>query len=308
MNDMLKSIRVGAVDFFGILIPGLLLIVICGTGFFLPMFLLVLDLTGAGEVHWLILEPVWTGTALFVLIVLSYVLGYVLRLSSPDQLDRISAEYVLTKEREHNKYFDVDAWPYDFQDPQDKYPYFNFRNYLVKRGHTHLTDELVTWGHDEKVMKGESWPDKARGGKSIKITKRSKSVINKMKIDVNIYCPALAGLLESKEGHIRLLAGVWEAFRFSKIFLRLSFPLVLLAALFFQFPGWWSSYNRALGINYFIYVFIISSLGLLVHYSGNRIEKLFHYRRVNELFHIVQAAYIAQQFKKVKNAETAVSK
>jgi len=296
MNEMIKSIRVGSVDFFGILIPGLLVIVVCGFGFFIPIFLLILDLTGATNVPWTVTDSTLIVFILFVLIVLSYVLGYILRLSSPDELDKISAKYVIEREKKISRYFNEDEWPYDFNDPLDKYPYFNFRNYLQRRGHTHLTKDLVTWGPDEKVMNGEFWPATGMGGKPTKITKRSKSTVNKMKIDIRMYCPELTGLLESKEGHIRLMAGTWAAFRFSERPIQIALLVIGLAALWFQWPGW-LSHLLVPKQNYFMCFFIIFTLWMIVYFSKRRIEKLFHYRRVSELFHIVQAAYIAQQLK-----------
>jgi hypothetical protein len=299
LNNMVKSMRVGTVDFFGILLPGLLAVVVCAIGFFIPVLILILDFTGTVNAHWIVSDPTLIAFILFVLIVLSYILGYILRLSSPDELDRISAKYVIEREKKISKYFLEDEWPYDFNDPLDKYPYFNFRNYLIRRGHTHLTKDLVTWGPDEKVMNGEIWPATGNNGKSIRITKRSKSTVNKMKIDIRIYCPELTGLLESKEGHIRLMAGTWAAFKFSKRPVQITLLIVVLVALLFQMPGWLSFMWRP-HQNYFICSFVVFTLLMVVSYSNRRIEKLFHYRRVSELFHIVQAAYIAQQKRKEK--------
>jgi hypothetical protein len=53
-------------------------------------------------------------------------------------------------------------------------------------------------------------------------------------------------------------------------------------------------------------LFINLNLVLIMLYSNNRIEELFHYRRVNELFLIVQATYIALH--KKKNAPAAQPK
>jgi hypothetical protein len=302
LNNMVKSIRVGTVDFFGILLPGLLAVVVCAIGFFIPILMLILDFTGTATAHWMISDPTLIAFILFVLIVLAYVLGYILRLSSPDELDRISARYVTDREKKISKYFYEDEWPYDFNDPLDKYPYFNFRNYLIRRGHIHLTEDLVTWGPDEKVMNGDTWAATGNSAKPITITKRSKSTVNKMKIDIRMYCPELVGLLESKEGHIRLMAGTWAAFKFSKRPVQITLLLVVLVALLFQRPGGLSS-MWVPHQNYFIYSFVVFTLWMVVYFSNRRIEKLFHYRRVSELFHIVQAAYIAQQKLKDKQAK-----
>jgi hypothetical protein len=295
MNEMIKSIRVGTVDFFGILVPGLLAVVMCSIGFFIPLFLLILDLTRV-HANGVVLDSTWVVFTLFVIVVFSYVLGYILRLSSPDELDKISARKVVARESKINDHFPMDEWPFNPENPIDKYPYFNFRNYLIRRGHAHLTKDLVTWGSDEKAMNGELWPDKGKGGQPVKITKRSKSTVNKMKIDIRMYCPELTGLLEGKEGHIRLMAGTWAAFRFSKRAVGITLIILAFVALAFQSPGW-LAYAWKPSQNYFIFLFVSLTMWLILYFSNNRIEKLFHYRRASELFHIVQAAYIAQQVK-----------
>jgi len=296
MNEMIKSIRMGTVDFFGILIPGLLTIVICATGFFIPIVLLILDLTETNNARWAVADSVLIAFILFVLIVLSYVLGYILRLSSPDELDKISAKYVIKREREISKYFEEDEWPYNPEDALDKYPYFNFRNYLIRRGHVHLIKNLVTWGPDEKVMNDEFWPDKGEDGKPVKITKRSKSTVNRMKIDIRLYCPDLTGLLESKEGHIRLMSGTWAAFKYSKWLVGGTFLFLAGFIVSIHWPGRFTSVWKP-DQNYYLLAFISLTMWLLVHFAKRRIERLFHYRRVNELFHIVQSAYLAYQQK-----------
>lgn len=299
MEDIIKSVRLGTIDFFGILIPGLLAVVIFGVGFFIPLLLLILDITGPVSLFQGEPEPSVVVFILFVLTVLAYVLGYVLRLSSPDELDRVSGEYVTKRERKLNKSF-KEEWPYDYEDPLDKYPYFNFRTYLIKRGHTHLTRDLVTWGPDDQV--GLPWLDENGRKPSVLVTKRSKTTVNKMKLDIRLYCPQLTGLLESKEGHIRLMAGTWAAFRFSLLPACLAWLIVTPVALLFQWPGWYSSVWTPQQ-DYFVLSFVIFAVCLVVFFSRRRIQQLFHYRRVNELFHIVQAAYLAQEEKKKKAKE-----
>ncbi len=321
LNNTLRAIQVGAVDFFGILLPGLLATVTTLVGFFVPIFLFIANSTGislpVGEPN-----PIIWGFIVFLLIVLSYVLGYILRLSSPDELDKISARNVILREldrlnehykkhpeenkdkqdyevniwfrlillhhptvrkiarlffnawvtNEENKFSTFvlqDAWPYNPDEPLDKYPYFNFYWYLEHRGHTDLAN-LVNWGWDDEESR----------------SKRSKTAVNRMKMDIRSYCPPLAGSLESKEGHVRLMAGTWTAFKIAS-------PLVILALILASIVA----FRRPELRWYYIFTLINSLLLALMYYSVRRIEKLFHYRRVSELFHIVQAAYITQQIK-----------
>lgn len=328
MNNMIKSVQVGAVDFFGILMPGLLTTVTSITGFFIPIFLLIVTVTGA-HVPVVPFEPTGVGAVLFVLVLFSYVLGYILRLSSPDELDKISARNVILREldrlheqfekhpeenQDHQVYkvslwyrlilhyphlrnmikaisrdsitreeqkFSLfvlqDAWPYNPDEPLDKYPYLNFYWYLEHRDHTDLAD-LVNWGSDDADARN----------------KRSKTTVNRMKMDVRYYCPQLSKMLESKEGHIRLMAGTWSAFRISVLLVAIALVVVTIPAIIFPALQWLA-----------IFSFVNLSMLLLMQYSIRRIEKLFHYRRVSELFHIVQAAWMAQQVKRKEKTNVA---
>jgi hypothetical protein len=226
MNELIKSIRVGAVDFFGIIIPGILLIAMCALGFFMPLLLIIMDILGVA-INWQ--EALSKNTTLIfsTLVIFSYVLGYILRLSSPDELDRESAKIVIKQEKKFNLNFDEDGWPYDLGNSTEKYPYSKFRDYLQKRGHLELTEELVTWCPDRDFTEGAVWDDVVHTDKSpIPKTKRSKSAINEMKIKVRVQCPELSALIESKEGHIRLMAGTWTAFKFSITLVMITFLIV----------------------------------------------------------------------------------
>jgi len=293
MEEFVKSIRVGAVDFFGIIIPGVLLLSMSITGCFIPLLLIISGISGA-NIDWQAIYSENSSLILFVLVIFSYVLGYILRLSSPDELDRISAREVIKKERKIDPNFKEDGWPFNPEDEKDKYPYSNFREYLVKRGHVELTKKLVTWCPDDQLTgdkptwEGEKGPD----GKAILKTKRSKTDINKMKMKVRVQCPELSALIESKEGHIRLMAGTWTAFNLSMIFIGITF---LFIGGVWIFHAW----ADALHPNYCpLFLLIDFSLLLMMALSNWRITKLFHYRRVSELFHIVQAAYDSEQWEK----------
>ncbi len=292
MNDLIKSIRVGAVDFFGIMMPGILLLTMCTIGFFIPLILIIMNLTGSSiaGIDWQ--EILSRNVSLiltilvFAVLVSSYVIGYILRLSSPDELDKKSAKKVIEKEKRASANFEEDCWPYNLDDKTEKYPYSRFRDYLKKRGHLELIDELVTWCPDDQLDKdGGIWKDETHSnGKSIPRTKRSKSAINEMKIKVRLQCPELSALIESKEGHIRLMAGTWTAFSLSLWLVGIAGFIITTLPIIYPALHWcW------------VFSFINLNLIGIMLYSNNRIVKFFHYRRVSELFHIVQAAHLAQQ-------------
>ena len=318
MNDISKSVRVGTVDFFGIMIPGLLIIAMCVIGFFAPLVSIIVDLSGA-QMTPVILDTNAALLALALLVVFSYLIGYILRLSSPDTLDRKSAVKVIRGEcarhsqkqvplnvleqvaslkeapgavvkwirsitqarKTMEEWIQKDGWPFNPADPRDKFPYRNFRTYLLKRGHGELAEAWINW---------ETEGDDSGAAPARK--QRSKSTVNKMKMIIRLHCPELSALVESKEAHIRLMAGAWGAFKFSQWPVWIA--LIALAVVEFA-PQWVGALavNPPANSNHLIYMFINVNLLLVIFLCNQRIERFFHYRRVSELFHIVQAAYLA---------------
>jgi hypothetical protein len=115
-----------------------------------------------------------------------------------------------------------------------------------------------------------------------------------MKMKIRLHCPQLSMLAESKEAHVRLMAGSWSAFRFSQWPIWLA--LVILALVEVN-PAFLKSVLPMQSAIQDAPLFIFINLILLsiVYFCNRRIENLFHYRRVSELFHIVEAAYLAEK-------------
>jgi hypothetical protein len=185
MIEFLRAIKLGAVNLFGVAIPGFLLLSFSIAGVAAPAIVFAIgifhissfpaELLGENKLE-----------AIVVVVVFSYVAGFILRLSSPDGLDRISAEKV----REYQSKSENECWPYTGKD--DKYPYNNFWRYLKERKLDKLC-KLVTWGNatDEK-------------GTVIDLGKRSKTAVAQMKLKVLVSCPDLFAMIESNEAHVRL--------------------------------------------------------------------------------------------------------
>lgn len=400
MEELAKSIRVGTVNFFGVVVPGLLLLFVMYIGFVMPVISTLalitcddpnireqtittvkeLDATSAvtktvetttiqqtlsdvvniaanqfGPEKWATDYQILN---VLILLVLSYVFGYILRLSSPDELDRISAIHVLKEEQKYHEWKtisefrkealssckskaeeeripneqklhkkltgsfwyifpkhrlepfqnkkkvffdnpglteakfeeevkkckDDDKWPFDPYDYCDKYPYLKFKEYLIGRGHEQSLAKLVVWG----PLKGKASDPK----------RRSKTHVNQMKMDIREHCPELMGPLESKEAHIRLMAGTWAAFRFSLPFVAITAVAMLVVSLLAKSLN---IQNNVGSVWLFFFICSLCAIGMWI--SIWRIKKLFHYRRVNELFHIVEAADLARQKKECGNSE-----
>jgi hypothetical protein len=258
MNELLRALRLGTINLFGITVPGFLLLFASVTELFLPFVALALNLNGVHlrvDLEWYNAGK-WILAGIFILI--AYVAGFILRLTSPDELDRIS---VLRGKS--------DIW--DYQSGDDRFPYNRLRSYLEERGHHDLAT-LVPWHPDDKQR-----------------TQRSHTVINRMKADITLYCPELATIVDSNEAHVRLMSGTWLAIRATLPMICLG-TLASLAALgapnilsrsssMIDQSGWYYSVQTVLNA----FMIIVMVWGL------KRIRMQFHNRRVAELVFILHA-------------------
>ncbi len=292
MFELLRALRLGIVNIFGIAIPGFIIIFFIFFGLLVPIisttfFLIGIDWSGSTKFY----EN--TKFEIFGLVVIfSYVAGYILRLSTPDDLDKVSAGQVLeTLEKEDEKYQreedkkEQNMWAFSSKKNSsgeyiDKYPYSNFKNYLKARNHIHLL-KYVTWGEGIEVDE--------------KTAKRSKTAVNIMKLDIIQECPELSEIVESNEAHIRLMSGTWIAIKYTMrlIWIGMYVSSAGIVSLLFL-PH---SHETSLIITAIISVFLLIS----IYWAKYRIENLFHYRRVNELVLIVEAVHRARQKKENAN-------
>jgi hypothetical protein len=279
MNETLRSLSLGAVHLFGVAVPGFLLIFLAVTGLLIPALAIALHISHA---DWRVVLSVCERNRVLVIsvaLLLSYVAGYILRLSTPDKLDQESAKHVLNELDEAEK----NLWPYRGEEG-DKFPYFYFREYLEERDLHHLA-EHVKWG-----------PPSSAGDRS----KRSKTAVNAMKLDILLKQPGLSAVVDSNEAHIRLMSGTWLAIRSTQPLLIIGVVLCLVAIIVAHA----SSVRALLGLSSFRPVdaphyptLLVLNMAFLaaVVWARARIETLFHYRRVGELLFIVMAAHVARQ-------------
>lgn len=281
MVEFFRFFRLGVVNLLGVTVPGFLVLFLLGVGFVLPLAAVFDDtaMVPAGHeparlvssMHDLYLEN--RGIAISLVLIFSYLIGYLLRLSSPDVLDRVSAERVLDamgagSGKPGGQAAAEDEWPFRGE-PDNKFPYFHFREYLESRGLTDLATH-VEWG-----------PPGDRG-------KRTKKQVNLMKLEIALLSPQLSAEVESNEAHVRLLAGAWQAIRIGK------WPVVggILASL----VG--TGLNLKVGEIGAARGFLFASVLLVVLAAGmlwakRRTESLFHYQRVRELTQIVGSYHLA---------------
>jgi|WetSurMetagenome_2_1015567.scaffolds.fasta_scaffold62554_3 hypothetical protein len=303
MTDCLRFLRVGIINILGITVPGLLLLVFLLIGFILPLIGIMIPfhegiLSSDQDALKETLSAFFkTNVVLLTVLglIIAYVTGYIIRLSTPDDLDRRSAEMVLDKMGREAKLEKIEAakkdwWP-TLLDDGDKFPYFYFKEYLQERGHKDIAD-IVEWGA----------PDSKR-------SKRSKTHVNIMKLEVLTKLPGLSASIESNEAHVRLMFGTWLSISTCWYLVMIGCVVSfagLLASTFLPQIG-------RLSFEDIPYAFLLLVGGILLitmYWAKSRIENLFHYQRVRELTHIVACVYFARRMnqKTCPDAESEESK
>jgi len=278
MIEFFKVFRLGVVSLLGVTFPGLLVLFFTTFGLVLPVLGITLQMNEAlARVHPCL---TWSGLATLcetnrtllsiVVLVAAYVVGYVIRLYSIDDLDCISARHVLHQWASATDPNGIegakdDAWV-TRGEPDDRFPYYYFKEYLVKRGLSHVAS-MVAWGS----------PESGRG-------KRTKALINMMKLEVSQKRPDLSANIESNEAHVRLLFGTWRA-------IQTCLPVVVIGALLSLagVVGLTSMIARFPAPHALYAVWCAGDILLLTGMIWTRqiIQKLFHYQRVRELTYIV---------------------
>jgi hypothetical protein len=275
LNDILRSLRLGTINLLGVTVPGFAFLFLMFFGFLVPLLVLfgvIAEASNNRLPHITLsnfppLGSIPASVIGFVVAVLSYVIGYIFRLSTPDDLDKTSAKIVRANMRSENE--EDDTWPYR-DEPGNKFPYYHFKEYLEKRNHAELAKH-VKW--DGKV--------------------RSKTFVNEMKLETFILSPQLSAIVDSNEAHIRMLFGTWLACRHTTRF-------VIAGAVGITVSGaiaartWWRlgepSYWTGPTIVWVTLVYLLTYGALQ---ARKRIETVFHYRRVRELFDIVACYHFA---------------
>lgn len=280
MNETLRALSLGAVHLFGIAVPGFLLIFLASIGLFVPALAMALHFS---HPNWGVVISFYERNQVLIvsmLLLLSYIAGYILRLSSPDELDQESAKHALRQMDDNERR----VWPYQGKEG-DRFPYFHFREYLEARGLHHLA-EHVKWGPP---------------GASDR-SKRSKTAVNAMKLDILLHQPNLASVVDSNEAHIRLMSGTWLAIRYTQSLLLVGAVFSLIGMFVTYAPGVRSMLHldssdfNAQSAPYYPVLFVLSlSMLAAAVWARFKIESLFHYRRVNELLFILMAADIARE-------------
>lgn len=275
MTTILRSFRLGIINLIGVTVPGLIVLFLVCFGYLAPVVLLIQDLTtgpdeaiASGFPNIPPIGIVSPAIAVSAILVLAYIIGYIFRLSTPDDLDRISTKYAIKKMGGVKAAYD-DHWVHHGE-PKNKFPYFHFSDYLNHRRHYELVPH-VDW--DEEV--------------------RSKTSVNKMKLTIGIRSPQLSAIIESNEAHIRLLFGTWLAAKLCIYFVVIGLIAALIGLARCKYDNEMQQKAQDLLFPYSVWIVVCIIMITGSVFAICRIRNLFHYRRVRELFDVVACYHLA---------------
>jgi hypothetical protein len=269
------------IDFFGILVPGLLFIILSLLTLGWPILIFtdkIYELLFGPLSSFDILKAINSLSTITVIelsifiLMVSYVIGTIFFRRDPK----------LPDENSYNKWVkdkikDPENWIVRKEKDGDtdvQYPYRYLFEYLEKRNLLHLA-KLVPWkGTDPKTF-----------------DKRTKVFINILKTRFEFYYPEKCGSIIKNEAQIRLMSSLWYVtnsliiFSYIGIFI-LSLIIFCFALKYFQLPA------------SIVFSFLLSSFVIINSYlAKTNIQKFIHYMRVREIYIVLENIYVASKEK-----------
>jgi hypothetical protein len=269
------------VDFFGILVPGLLFIIFSMFTLGWPLLILTDDICDSLCNYHLSLDILKIVGSLntiinielgILILMVSYVVGTLFFRRDP----KLPDEYSYKKCVKPYQIKDSAGWVVrEDKDGLDiQYPYRYLYEYLMKRNLVHLA-KLVPWkGTDPNTY-----------------DRRTKIFINMLKARLEFYFPEKCSSVIKNEAQIRLMSSLWYAanslivFSFIGVFV---FAIIILCFLF-KF----CQLSSEIVISFLLTIFVIINSYL----AKWNIQKFFHYMRVREVVIVLENAYIASKEK-----------
>lgn len=294
MADFLRGLGLGVINLLGVAVPGALLVTLVTGGLLFPALCVALNVAGVAipvlgtwpaAVGWAVLGAFGS---------VSYVTGYILRLTSPNALDEASVRRMERKGPQKRGTTPAGGWPskVGFHRPEDRFPYPGLSGFLKEAGHEDLCDYVV-------------WKPGA-----VRDPKCDNSRVNRWKTDIKMYCPALAAAVASEEAHVRLMSGTWLAIRTATPPVMAGALLSLAAYLASLWPPSAAGPWPTLRINawYYLANVVLSAFAIASMQWGRvKIEALFHPRRVGELLFILDAKRYADRLAARESAGVRVT-
>ena len=118
-----------------------------------------------------------------------------------------------------------------------------------------------------------------------------------MKLEIVVRSPKLSATIDSNEAHIRLLFGTWLAAKMCPWFVIPGFisSVTAIILLIHKISDKSSSGVQELLFSYSIWLLLSITLFIGSKLAIWRIQNLFHYRRVRELFDVVACYHLARE-------------
>jgi hypothetical protein len=289
-SGTIRDFLLPIVEFLGILVPGIIFILAAFPALVIPSVAIIKIIeTGkvvvpiiSDELAKSILDP--NSIKLFILLVLSYVIGHIFFRQDPKipdtkSFDRVPSDIkkdgpvrLCDNEIEYNKE------KYGEEIGKNKkhnmeFPYRYLFEYLNDRGMPHLAEKITWKGENPKTYKN-----------------RTKHFINILKVHLEFLFPYQYTRIQRNEAHVRLMSSMWYS---SKSIISISIVGCFLGGISIYCV--YKINNTIFPMPYVSAIFwpilsLVSALMLKI-----KIEGFLHYQRIREIVFIMEAAHFASQ-------------
>jgi hypothetical protein len=270
------------IDFFGVLVPGLLFIIFSLLTLGWPIILFIQSFQKRIFNSTISFDAVKEISSFSTIVVLelsllilmaSYIVGTIFFHKDPKEPDEHSYGKCLKSE----SIKDPESWVVQ-KDSEGKtdvqFPYRYLHEYLSARELFHLAD-LVPW----------------KGKEPETYTRRTKIFINTLKTRLEFLFPEKYSGIIKNEAQIRLVSSLWYVTNSLILFSYIGISLLLLCLILFAIKYFQLDSNILLSSITTIFTLINSYL------ARNNIHKFFHYMRVREVVIVLENVYVASKSK-----------
>ncbi len=151
------------------------------------------------------------------------------------------------------------------------FPFLYYREYLERRGLDHLRP-LVTWG-----------PGRAR----------TKWIINLLKIRLHYHYPDRFILISRNEAHVRLASSAWHVAQSIQSLSYAGIAISVGSMHIALFVLWGSPALTVALYDHASAASLLVTILLLTRLARGKIESVFHYQRLREVFFVLETCYTA---------------
>lgn len=160
-----------------------------------------------------------------------------------------------------------------------QFPYSNLYHYLRSRGFDYLAD-LVWWRPEDRLPTAstDAVVNCDPRDRRVKLA-RSKQFINLLKIRLEFDFPERCNTIARNEAHVRLMSSVWYC---SRTLISTATAGLVCGAI--------ANYPFALGTMRLELIVIPGLIVVVARLVQDRVESVFHYQRIREVFFVLESA------------------